>query len=84
MLGLLCRLHRLHIQLTLQSESSNDIVFPRVIKHQQKAEKMYNQSFILSEFTNDKIFNAVCKVQGKAKLMVEELGMSDLFRKHSM
>ena len=45
---------------------------------------MCNQSFILSEFTNDKIFNAVCKVQGKEKLMVEELGMSDLFRKHSM
>ena len=45
---------------------------------------MCNQSFILSEFTNDKIFNAVCKAQGRAKLMVEELGMSDLFRKHSM
>ena len=39
MLGLLRRLHRLHIQLTLQAECSEDIIFPRVIKHQQKVEK---------------------------------------------
>ena len=84
MLGLLRRLHRLHIQLTLQAECSEDIIFPRVIKHQQKVEKKYSQSCLLSEITNDKIFDAICKAQGRAKLVIEELGMADLFRKHSM
>ena len=39
MLGLVHRLHRLHIQLTLQAKSRKDMIFPRVIKHQQKVEK---------------------------------------------
>ena len=28
--------------------------------------------------------DAICKAQGRAKVMIEELGMADLFRKHSM
>ena len=84
MLGLLRRLHRLNIQLALQAESSEDISFPRVIKHQKKTEKKYSQSVGLSEVTNDEIFNAVCKAQSRAKLKIEELGMAGLFRKHSM
>ena len=36
MLGLLCRLHRLHIQLAIQAEIKQDIVLPRVLKHAQK------------------------------------------------
>ena len=31
MLGLLRRLHRLHIQLAIQTESKEEIVFPRVL-----------------------------------------------------
>lgn len=84
MLGLLRRLHRLNIQLALQAESSEDIIFPRVIKHQQKTEKKYSQSVSLSEVTNDEIFNAVCKAQSRAKLKIEDLGMAGLFKKHSM
>jgi len=39
MLGLLRRLHRLHIQLVLQAETKEQIVFSRVLKHEHKASK---------------------------------------------
>ena len=80
-LGLLRRLHRLHIQLTLQAEAGEDIVFPRVTKHQRKC--VY-KPFSLSEISNDKILETVQKAQDSAKFMVEELGMDILFKKHSM
>ena len=40
MFGLLHRLHRLYIQLALQANSDEEIIFPRVIKHQHKAQKL--------------------------------------------
>ena len=80
-LGLLRRLYHLHIQLTLQAETSEDIVFPRLTKHQRK---YVCKRFSLSEVSNDKILETVQKAQDSAKLMVEELGMDVLFKKHSM
>ena len=77
MLGLLRRLHRLHIQLALQADSSEEIFFPRVTKPKAKV-----TSFDLSEVTNAKIDEAVKKGQKKAKEMVEQLGMVNLFKKH--
>ena len=79
--GPLRRLHRLHIQLALQAETSEDIVFPRLAKHQRK---YVCKQFSLSEVSNDKILEVVQKAQDSAKLMVEELGMDVLFKKHSM
>ena len=81
LLDLLRRLHRLHIQLALQAENSEDIVFPRLTKHQRKN---IHPKFSLSDLSNDKIFKSVQRAQVKAKLMVEELGMASLFKKHSM
>ena len=80
-LGLLRQLHRLQIQLALQAETSKDIVFPRLTKHQRKC--VFKQ-FSLSEVSNDKILEVVQKARNLAKLKVEELGMDVLFKKHSM
>ena len=79
MLGLLQRLHHLHIQLALQADSSEEILFPRRVKH-----KVQEQSFNLLEVTNAKIDEAVKKGQKRAKEMVEKLGMAELFKKHSL
>jgi len=81
MLGLLCRIHRLHIQLALQMDSSEEIhvSFPRLAK--RKTQKL---SFDVAEITNEKIFDAVQKGQTRAKLVIEELGMAELFKKHEL
>ena len=80
MLGLLRRLHRLHIQLALQANSDEDMVFPRVAKHQRKAQRLSHNL----DFTNDDIYKAISKAKDKAKLMVEKLGMAELFERHSL
>jgi len=84
MLGLLCRLHRLHIQLVLQAETKERIVFPRVLKHEHKASKSIANDWTLSEITDDDIYKAVKTAQAEAKLVVEELGMANLYIKHCM
>ena len=80
MLGLLRRLHRLHIQLALQANSDKEIIFPRVIKQQRKAQRLSHSL----DFTNDEIDKAIGKAKDKAKLMVEKLGMAELFEKHTL
>ena len=79
MLGLLQRLCHLHIQLALQADSSEEILFPRTVKH-----KVQEQSFNLLEVTNAKIDEAVKKGQKRAEEMVQKLGMTELFKKHSL
>jgi len=56
MLCLLQRIHRLHIQLALQMDSSEEISFPRLAKH--KTQKLL---FDVAEITNEKIFDAIQK-----------------------
>ena len=80
MLGLLRRLHRLHIQLALQANSDKEIIFPRVIKQQRKAQRLSHSL----DFTNDEIDKAIGNAKDKAKLMVEKLGMAELFEKHTL
>ena len=80
MLGLLRRLHRLHIKLALQANSDEEMIFPRVIKHQRKAQKLSHNL----DFTDDEIYEAISKAKDKARLMVEKLGMSKLFKKHTL
>ena len=40
--------------------------------------------FKIEEITNEKILKAVKLGQNKAKLMIEELGMAELFKKHKL
>ena len=82
MLGLLRRLHRLHIQLALQAETKEEIVFPGVLKHKQKQGKNIFKDYVLADVTDDEIYQMIKKAQGRAKLMVEELGMAVVFVKH--
>ena len=83
MLGLLRRLHRLHIQLVIQAETKEDIVFPRVLKHEYKhAGRNLVNNYVLTDITDDDIYQVVKKAQAQAKLTIEELGMANLFSKH--
>ena len=85
MLGLLRRLHRLQIQLTVQAETQDEICFPRLLKHQHKVGKnAINDSICLLKVSNEQILNAVERGHAKAKGMIEQLGMTDLFNKHSL
>jgi len=65
--------------LILQANSDEDMVFPRVAKHQCKAQKLSHNL----DFTNDDIYKAISKAKDKAKLIVEKLGMAELFEKRS-
>lgn len=58
------------------------IVFPRVLKHEQKQGKNIIKDYVLVDVTDDEIYTMIKKAQGRAKLMVEELGMADVFVKH--
>ena len=82
MLGLLRRLHCLHIQLALEAETKEEIVFPRVLKHKQKQGENIVKDYVLADVTDDKIYQMIKKGQGRAKLMVEELGIAVVFVKH--
>ena len=85
MLGLLRRLHRLQIQLKIQAETQGEICFPRLLKHQHKVGKnAVNDSICLLKVSNEQILSAVEKGHTKAKEMIEQLGMTDLFIKHSL
>ena len=83
--GLLRRLHRLQIQLAIQAETQADIVYPRLLKHQHKVGKNAEKdSITLLMASNEQILGAVQRGQTRAKAMIEELGMSDLYIKHSL
>lgn len=74
----------MHIQLALQANSDEEMIFLRVIKHQRKAQKLsHNLNFTL-DFTDDEIYEAISKAKDKARLMVEKLGISELFKKHTL
>ena len=63
----------------LFSQARSHILFPRVAKR-----KLQKLSFDVLEMTNDKIFEAVTKGKDRAKCMVEELGMAEIFNKHTL
>ena len=85
MLGLLRRLHRLQIQLTVQAETQGEICFPRLLKHQQKVGKnAVNDSICLLKVSNEQIVSAVERGHTKAKEVFEQLGMAALFHRHSL
>ena len=54
MLGLLRRLHRLHIHLALEAETKKEIVFPRVLKHEQNKGNTV-KDYVLADVTDDEI-----------------------------
>ena len=76
-LGLLKRLHRLQIQLNLESKSNaTKTIYPRQLAH-QKSEDKNCKLFGVDSITNSKIEEAVKKGLVWAKEAMEELGMKD-------
>ena len=83
MLGLVRRLHRLHIQMCLESETeSTSIVYPRSQAHKAKDGKLKPNVRCVGSVTTDSIRDAVKRGQEKAKKMIEDLGMDDLLIKN--
>ncbi len=84
MLSLLRRFHRIEIQFNLQSEMSEEIVFPRC---RQNSQKEGNNSYVahaLNHYSNSNIYDAVKRAHLDAKAAMETLGMSDLLTKYDM
>ena len=52
------------------------------MKHELKQGKNSVKDYVLPDVTDDEIYQIIKKAQGRAKLMVEELGMTDMFVKH--
>ena len=80
-LGLLRRLHRMEIQLKLESEDENGIIYPRVEEHRKKDGHSKQWEYNLTQITDKQINEAVEKGKTKAKAAIEELGMSDVLIK---
>ena len=82
MLGLLRRLHRLHIQFCLQTESQETgIKYPRSEAHKSKDGHQKPSTCNVHSITNEQIVEAVTKARHKAKERVEALGMAELLQK---
>ena len=80
MLGLLRQLHRMEIQLKLEAEGENAIVYPRVEQHQKKEGYLKQFEYDLSKITNEQINEAVKTGKIIAKAAIEELGMKDALK----
>ena len=79
MLGLLRRLHRLHIQSYLQAESATSgIIYPQLQKHKNKSGKNCCIINSLKEISDTSICETVKTANDKAKITVEKLGMEVL------
>ena len=73
MLGLLQSLHCLHIQLALQADSSEEILFPRRARH--KVQEIFWKLPMLK-------LMKLSRKDKRAKEMVQKRGMAELFKKH--
>ena len=83
MLGLMRRLHRLHVQFCLEAECADTgIKYPRVECHKNKeGHCKQDELFMLSTVTNESISCAVAKGKKQAQEMMESLGMVEVLKK---
>ena len=83
-LGMLRRLHRLNIQLQLQSNSQDLIKFPSVERHRNKEGKNKLVMEGLSTVKDMDISEAIQRAKTKARSTLEALGMDKLLKIHSI
>ena len=85
MLGLLQRLHRIHIQYCLENdlETCESITYPRKEAHKDKDGHQKSTMCDLQTISNHKIVEAVNKAKEEAKATIKNLGMYDLLKKHN-
>ena len=81
MLGLLRRLHRLEIQIQLESEENSEVVYPRTEQHRKKDGHMKQIQYDLTSITDNQIQEAVIKGKIRAKEAMEALGMKEILEK---
>lgn len=82
MLGLLRRLHRIHIQFCLEAESTNTgIAYPRVEKHKKSGQHNSCYCSVLS-VANEDILEAIKRARERAKETMEALGMNTLLQEN--
>ena len=81
-LGLIRRLHKLQIQVDLESVSeATGIIYPHKVAHEKKSGINSNSMYICENITNKSIEDAVQSSLHKVKATMEDLGMKDLLMK---
>ena len=82
MLGLMRRLHCLHIQLCFEAEADeNHICYPRNKIHQAKGGQNQSSKTSVSSVTDKEISDAVTRGKVKAQSLIKDLGMAELLIK---
>ena len=85
LLGLLRRLNRLHIQLSLEAVTEETgIKYPRSQAHYVKDGLGMPSECFVKSVTNQQIGDAVMRGRERAQAMVQELGMADLLQKQML
>ena len=80
-LALLRRLHRLHMQFSLESEADRTgIIYPRACSHKKKEGHNKSMSCNSMLLTNEEILEAVEKGRSEAQSTIESLGMAKLLQ----
>ena len=85
MLGLLRRLHRLHVQFCLQAQSEETgIRYPSIEAHKNKDGQHNPNICCVCPVTNKEIMEAVKRAREKAKKTIEALGMAGVLQKNKV
>ena len=83
MVGLLRRLHRLHIQVCQEADcNQTGIRYPRVEAHKKKDGHHQAKVYRVDSMTDQDIAEAVRCAREAAQQIVAELGMAELLREH--
>lgn len=81
LLGLLRRLHRLHIQFCLEADSEESgIAYPRIETHKVKDGHNEASSVSSTIMTNSEIDEAVEEAREMAKMAITDLGMAEVLK----
>ena len=83
MLGMLQRLHKLHIQIECQSKSENasGICFPRQERYGRRKDGSKTHSSYSLDISNENIYKCMKKSEKRAQDSMERLGMVDELKK---
>ena len=85
MRDLLQRLHKLHIQNVLQSESDSlGIIFPRQQRSSKKSGHGSYSFYSCSNFSDNEIYQHIMNAELRAKETIEKLGMAEELKKFNM
>ena len=84
MLGLLRRLHQIHIQFCLKAESADTgITYSRVEKHKKKSGQHNSCDCSVQSIANEDFLDAIKRARERVKETIEALGMNTLLQETS-